>query len=379
MEWKDLSPALGKGLQRLGIRELTEIQKETFAPALAEKNIVGCSPTGTGKTFAYLLPVIQKNQPDGGISKELYAMIVAPSKELCIQICREINRISNNSGVPVTAAALFGGVNKERQKSTLKSHPNIVVGTYPRLYELIKERKLPAHQVKTLIVDEADQLCRAEHLDGMLALRKCLMRDTQIMLFSASMKWNMDGYLADLSKEEFVKIFTKDKLTIPTNIHHFYFVTERRERIEEVRKVIKASGTHRCLIFASSQYDADEITQKLQYHHYSVECLHAKDPSNKRRQVMDSFAKGDLEFIVCSDLAARGIHFDSVDTVINIGLPDQPNDYLHRAGRCGRDGKESFCLSILTENELSRVKAIQKTFSINFCAKKLYQGAIVRK
>ena len=286
------------------------------------KNIIACSGTGTGKTLAFLLPVIMKNIDN----KELYAVVITPSKELCIQICSQINQLSNNSGIPITAAALFSGVNKQRQLQTLKSKPNIVVGTYQRIYELIKEdRKLAAHQVKTLIIDEAD------------------------------------------------KILNK------ANIEHYYFTVEKRELIETVRKVIKALDTKHCLIFSNSKYDIEEITQKMEFHHYNVKSLHGKLDKNKRRQITDDFRSGKVSYLICSDMAARGLHFDNVDTVINIGLPDKPVDYLHRAGRCGRDGSKAVCASVITENDIPRIKAVQKTFRVNMMPKKLYQGKIVRK
>ena len=372
-------PRLVKGLNRLKIQELTAIQKECFKPALEGKNIIGCSPTGSGKTFAYLLPIIQKNHSEQPISKELYAVIIVPSKELSIQICSSINQLSNHSGIPVTAAALFGGVNKNRQLETLKSKPNIVVGTYARIYELIKEKKLPAYQVKTLIIDEADQMLKPEHFDGILALRKCLMRDVQIMLFSASIKQNVEKLSSELSLYPFVKIFTNEKLTIPGNIHHYYFVTEKRDQIEEARKVLKATDSHHCMIFVNSKYDAEEITQKLIYHNYSVAGLTSNMSSNERRQLIDSFKQGKFDCIICSDLAARGLHFDHVDTIISIGLPDQNNDYLHRAGRCGRNGHEGISIAIITPKEEFKIKNLQKTFAINMLPKKLYQGKIVRK
>lgn len=372
-----LDSRLEKGLNKLRIKELTSVQTECLTPGVEGKNIIACSPTGTGKTFAYLLPIIQANN-SAEISKELYAVILVPSKELSIQICSQINQLSNQSGIPVTAAALFGGVNKQRQLNTLKSKPNIVVGTYGRIYELIKERRLPAHQVKTLVIDEADQLCKEQHLDGILALRKCFMRDIQVMMFSASIKSNVEKVSTDLSIYPFVNIFTKDKISIPSNIKHLYFTVERRDRIEEVRKVIKASGTHHCMIFVNSKFDAEEITQKLEFHQYKVASLTANLNSNARRQIVDQFHKNQIEILICSDMAARGMHFDHLDTIINIGLPEKPVDYLHRAGRCGRDGSEANVLSIVTDSDLPKIKTIQKTFSLNFIAKKLYQGKIVR-
>ena len=370
-----LDERLVKGLGKIGIKELTEVQKECLEPALANKNIIACSGTGTGKTFAFLLPTIMNNIDN----KTLYAVIVAPSKELCIQICSQINLISNQSQIPVTAAALFGGVNKQRQLETLKSKPNIVVGTYQRIHELIKDKKISVHNVKTFIIDEADKVLTKDNIEDVLALRKCCMRDIQVMLFSASINDNTKEYSKLLSNEEFVNILTKSKITIPTNIEHIYFVVERRDKMETVRKVIKALDTKHCMIFANSKFDTDEITQKLEYHNYKAGCIHAKCDKNQRRQIMDGFKTGKIDYLICSDIAARGLDFKNVNAVINIGLPEKPVDYLHRAGRCGRDGSKAICASIITENELKIIQGIRKTFSVNLLQKKLYKGQVARK
>ncbi|MCM1309370.1 MAG: DEAD/DEAH box helicase [Butyrivibrio sp.] len=370
----ELDRRLIDGLDKIGIRELSAIQKECLEPALNGKNIIACAATGTGKTFAYLLPIISANAG----SASLYSVILAPTKELCIQICSQINLLSNSSGIPVTAAALFGGVNKQRQQQVLKSKPNIVVGTYQRIYELIKERRISVHNVKSFVIDEADRLVNSENIDGIMLLRKCFMRDIQIMLFSASVT-NAAQKTAALLSDNFVKIFTNEKLQIPSNIEHIYFTVERQDKIETVRKVIKALAAHNCIIFSNSKYDADEIAQKLEYHHYNAKCIHAGCDKNLRRQIVDSFRNGKTDYLICSDIAARGLDFKNVNAVINIGLPSKPTDYLHRAGRCGRGGQKAVCASIITENELRAVKACQKAFGINILPKKLYQGKIVRK
>ena len=370
-----LDSRLVKGLNKSGIKELTDIQKQTLTPALEGKNIIGSSGTGTGKTFAFLLPTIMNNIDN----KTLYAVIIAPSKELCIQICSQINLISNQSGIPVTAAALFSGVNKQRQLDTLKSKPNIVVGTYQRIYELIKDKKISVHNVKTFIVDEADKVLTKDNMDDILVLRKCCMRDIQVMLYSASISDNTRELAKQLSNDEFVNILTTDKITIPTNIEHIFFVVERRERIEMARKVIKALDAKHCMIFANSKYDTDEVAQKLAYHNYNAAFIHGNCDKNQRRQIIDGFKNNKIEFLICSDIAARGLDFKNVNTVINIGLPEKAVDYLHRAGRCGRDGSKAVCASIITESELKYIQNIRKTFAVNLLQKKLYKGQIVRK
>lgn len=364
-----------KGLNKIGIKELTDIQNQTLTPALEGKNIIGCSGTGTGKTFAFLLPTIMNNIDN----KTLYAVIIAPSKELCIQICSQINLISNQSGIPVTAAALFSGVNKNRQLDVLKSKPNIVVGTYQRIHELVKDKKISVHNVKTFIVDEADKLLNKDNMEGVLALRRCCMRDIQIMLFSASINDNTREFAKQLSNDEFVNILTNNKITIPTNIEHIYFVVERRDKIETVRKVIKALGAKHCMIFANSKYDTDEIAQKLIYHNYNAAFIHGNCDKNERRRIIDGFKTSKIDYLICSDMAARGLDFKNVNAVINIGLPEKPVDYLHRAGRCGRDGQKAVCASIITENELKSIQGIRKTFNVNLLQKKLYKGQVVRK
>ena len=371
----ELNDKLKDGLKKLGINTLTAIQDQCLEPATMGENIIGCSNTGTGKTFAYLLPVISANMDN----HELYAVIICPSKELCIQICSQINQLSNNSDIPITAAALFGGVNVSRQLQTLKSKPNIVVGTYQRIYELIKMKKLAAHQVKSFIIDEADSLLNKDNFDGVRELRKCFMRDIQIMCFSASMQDKTCKMAEELSVKPFVKIFTNDRLNIPTNISHMYFISEKRDRIELTRKVIHAIGSKPGLIFCGSKYDTEELYQKLIFYKYNVQYLNANCDKNIRRQIIERFKAGKTDYLICSDVAARGLDFADIDVIINVGLPDKPIDYLHRAGRCGRHGQESICASIVSDNELSKIKSIQKAFGTNMMQKKLYNGKIVRK
>ena len=374
MNINDLDSRLIKGLNSVQIKDLTDIQKKCFEPAFNGSNIIASSRTGTGKTLAFLLPIISANIDN----HTLYSVILAPTKELCIQICQEINKLSNSSGIVITAAALFGGVSKQRQLQTLKSKPNIVVGTYDRIYELIKDKRISVHNVKTLVIDEADKILVKRNMPDILALRKCFLRDIQVMLFSASIKESTCMEAESLSGN-YIKIFTNDKIQIPSNISHYYFISERRDRIETSRKVISALKNRHCIIFTSSKYDTEEISQKLRYHNYNAEHLSAGCDKNLRRQIVDRFRSGKTDYLICSDLVSRGLDFKNVDLVLNIGLPDKPVDYLHRCGRCGRDGKDALCISIVTENELDKIKKIQKTYNVNILAKKIYQGKIVRK
>lgn len=375
----EIDSRIQTAFKALKLTELTDIQARTYEKALKGNNILGCSKTGTGKTFAYLIPTFVRNNDDESSSnKTLYSIIVAPGKELCIQICSQINKLSNNSGIPVSAVAVFGGVNTQRQLQALKTKPNIIVGTFQRISELICDKKISVHNVKTLIFDEADKLLVKENMEEIKAFRKHFLRDTQIMCFSASINEQTRKNAENLSIHEFVNILTNERLEVPKNIEHIYFSVEKRDAIETSRKVIKALNVSRYIIFSNSRYETDEIYQKLNYHKYNVGMIHAGLKQNQKRQVIDDFQAGKTSILICSDITARGLDFDNVDAVINIGLPDKNTDYLHRAGRCGRNGQKAVCASIITENDLSKVKSIRKSFSLNFIAKKVYQGKIVK-
>ena len=152
-----------------------------------------------------------------------------------------------------------------------------------------------------------------------------------------------------------------------------------RDKNETVRKVIKASNASKAIIFANKRYDIDEITQKLKYHNYKVEALHAEGNKFRNKNIVKDFMDGKLQYIVASDYAARGMHFDDVDVIINISLPEEATEYVHRAGRCGRNGKSGICISIITDGELNKVKKFQKDLAINMVERSLYQGKLVAK
>lgn len=363
-------------LKKQNITELTDIQKDCFDPVMEGKSIIASSNTGTGKTLAYLLPVYQYHIASKDNS--LNTVIIAPTKELCMQIINQIKLLSQNAHLDLKAVAVIGGTNEKRQLEQLKTKPQIIVGTYSRIYDLIKLKKIPAHLVKFFIIDEADKMLNNDNVVGVTDLRKCFMRDIQICLFSASINAKCKKNAENLGKD-FVNIFTSNRVTIPTNIDHYYILSTKRDKIETVRKAIKALNSTHCLIFANSRYDIEEITQKMKYHHYDIESLDSNKDKNARKHIIQAFSDKKLQFLVASDVASRGLHFNDLDSVINIGLPDQPLDYLHRAGRCGRNGQKAFCVSILTENELDTIKKYQKTLNINIIQKKLYQGKIVAK
>jgi superfamily II DNA/RNA helicase len=357
------------------ITEPNIVQIKSNKAIAAGKDIIVSSPTGSGKTLAYLLPLIARTD----ISlKTVQVIITAPSQELCIQIGKIITELYGKDVIASKVAVLIGDGNISRQIEQLKKKPVFVIGTPQRLRQLIEAKKLHVHDVKTLVFDEADKLFDKNNYDDIAAIRKSCMKRTQVLLFSASIT---NKTIKQASAFTFNPVIHDLNQTyespIPTSIKHYYVVTDRRERIETLRKIVKALKCEKAIIFINSRYDLDETFQKLEYHHYKAASISGSKDKQMKRKAISDFANGDINFLLSTDISARGLQFDNIDVVVNLNLPEESTDYQHRAGRCGRNGKTGICISIITENELDKIKKLQKQFNINMVKKKLYNGKLV--
>lgn len=352
----------------------TPVQADSYAHILNNKNIIARSETGSGKTLAYLVPLFERINPQ---ERALYSIILVPTHELAIQIHKQIELLAANSGKSVRSVVLIGNGNINRQIEQLKSKPHIIVGTSGRILELIKKKKISAHTVKTLIIDEADKMLDKNNLQPLMDVRKCLYRDIQILMYSASFNKKSMETASQIAADAVILKYN-EKETIPSSITHMYVITTRREKIETLRSICNAIKPDKCMIFTNTQYDTNEAYQKLLHHHYKVENLSGEQNKLERRNAMERFRSGKSDYLISTDIASRGLHIDNVDAVINVNVPSEPKDYLHRCGRCGRNNQKGICISIVTENELEHIKAYQKAFAINILKKKLYKGALVK-
>ena len=324
---QQLDYRMRKALNAQNITELTEIQSLCIPQIIEGHNVSGGAKTGTGKTLAYLIPVYEyllKLTPEQ--THDFACVIAVPAKELAFQISRQIELLSDN----------------------LSFNAKAVVAIDKDNFQLSME------------------------------LKKCFYRDVQTLFFTATYG---EKYRKNLEKTdiEVMKLSTSRIVSTPESIKHYYVVCQHRDKNETVRKVIKASNATKAIIFANKRYDIDEITQKLKYHNYKVDALHAEGNKFRNKNIVKDFMSGRLQYVVASDYAARGMHFDDVDVIININLPEESTEYVHRAGRCGRNGKAGMCISIITDGELNKVKKFQKDLSINMVERSLYQGRLVAK
>ena len=365
---------IAEGLLLQGIEEPTTVQADCYPYIKEQKNVIASSQTGSGKTLAYLVPLMEQIDVE---EKRLYTLILVPTYELSMQVLKQVELLAKNSKKAVRAVSLIGNGNINRQIEQLKCKPHIIVGTSQRILELIKRKKISAHTVSTLVIDEADKMMDKNNLQPMLDVRKCLYKNIQILMFSASMNKKATEKACEIAVDAVV-IKYQDKETIPDNIRHIYVLTTRKEKIETLRSICSAVQPNKCMIFLTTQYDTKEAFDKLSYHHYKIENLTGKDDKNHRKNAMEHFKTGKANYLIATDVAARGLHIDHVDTVINVSLPADAQDYLHRCGRCGRNQEDGLCISIITENELNKIKMLQKAFGINIVCKKLYKGKLVR-
>jgi len=360
------------------IVDMTEIQRQTYKHIMDNRDIIACSSTGTGKTLAYLIPIINRLKSN---THNIQAVVLVPTAELAIQVNNTLKDIFAHMDNTFSSVPLIGDVNISRQIDSIKSNkPAIIIGTPNRIHQLISNKKIKVHEVKTLVLDEADKLFDKTFIQDVEAIRKSLMKFTQVLLFSASVdKKTRTNTLC--FKPIFIDINSNSGNTsqIPSTIKHISVISDRRERIETLRKIIKAVKPEKAIIFVNSKYDLEESLQKLEYHHYNVASIAGNKDNSAKKAAIENFRSGKIQLLIATDIAARGLQIDNIDTVINVNLPEDNKEYIHRCGRCGRNGNAGTCISIITDNELNKIKSYQKAFHINIVTKKLYQGKLVAK
>ncbi|MDV3426819.1 MAG: DEAD/DEAH box helicase [Bacillota bacterium] len=368
-----LNENLIKGLTKEEITAPTEIQTKAIPKLLENKDIIGQSETGSGKTLTYLLPIFQKIKWD---KREMQAVILAPTHELVMQIDREIKLLAENSNTPVTSISIIGNVNIKRQIEKLREKPHILVGSAGRILELIKLRKINAQTVKTIVIDEGDKLLDENNIDQVKAVIKTTMKDRQLMIFSATIREETIDIAKNLMKlPEIIKI---DEMSpVNQNIVHNYLTCEQRDKIVVLRKLIAALNPVRAIVFINKSDEIEITVSKLKFHKLNAYGIYGNAPKEERKKAMEDFRNGKLQILVASDLAARGLDIKDVTYIFNLDLPEDPKEYLHRAGRTGRCGENGIAITLVTEYEIPIIKRYEKAFNIKIEEKYLYKGNLL--
>lgn len=371
-----LSAALAAGMAKAGMTIPTAIQQDTIPVVLAGRDVIGQSPTGTGKTLAYLLPLFQKIDTT---KREIQACILAPTHELSIQIQRQIELLAGNSGLSIVAAPLIGNVNIARQIDKLKEKPHIITGSAGRILELIQKKRINAQTIKTIILDEVDRLLDDKNIDSIKAVIKTTQKDRQLLAFSATMPPTaLKQAQALMNNPQLVSVSAKNAEVMP-NLEHLYFAADQRDKFEILRKIIRTTNIAQALVFINHSDDVELTVDKLNYHSITAAGIHGSFLKEDRKKAMEGFKNGKIQLLVASDLAARGLDIPGIEYVVNLDLPEDPQVYLHRAGRTGRAGRSGVVISIVSPREMSLIAKYEKVLQIKMLPKHITHGKVFDK
>lgn len=362
------------GLEKQNITIPTGIQETAIPFALENKDIIAEAHTGTGKTLAFLIPIFEKINVE---KREMQAIILAPTHELVVQIESQIKLLSTNSGINVTSLSIMGESNIEKQIKKLKEvKPHIIVGSPGRILDLIKKKKITAHTIKTIVLDEADNLLSKNKPVIIKDIIKSTMKDRQLMFFSASINKETLKLAKTLVKDvEIIKI--ENKSEINPKIEHICILGSLRDRFENLRKLLAAEQPQRAIVFVNNNTDLRQINEKLQYHKVKSTAIYGNASKEERQRALDAFRRGKCNVLVSSDLSARGLDIPEVSHIISLDFPVNPDEYLHRAGRTARGNNSGVSVCLITNKDIEILQSYEKAFDIEFTVKKLYGGKLM--
>ena len=362
------------GLEKQNITIPTGIQETAIPFALENKDIIAEAHTGTGKTLAFLIPIFEKINVE---KREMQAIILAPTHELVVQIESQIKLLSTNSGINVTSLSIMGEPNIEKQIKKLKEvKPHIIVGSPGRILDLIKKKKITAHTIKTIVLDEADNLLSKNKPVIIKDIIKSTMKDRQLMFFSASINKETLNLAKTLVKDvEIIKI--ENKSEINPKIEHICILGSLRDRFENLRKLLAAEQPQRAIVFVNNNTDLRQINEKLQYHKVKSTAIYGNASKEERQRALDAFRRGKCNVLVSSDLSARGLDIPEVSHIISLDFPVNPDEYLHRAGRTARGNNSGVSVCLITNKDIEILQSYEKAFDIEFTVKKLYGGKLM--
>ena len=363
-----------EGLHKETIVNPTQVQEKAIPLALNNQDLLATAATGSGKTLAYILPAFERIDPS---SKALHTLVLAPTHELVVQINTVIKRLAKNASTPIRSTTLVGGVNIKRQIEALKSKPQIIVGTPGRVLELIKMKKVKAHQVKTIVIDEADKLLADSNHETVKAIVKTTLRDRQLVAFSASLHSNTQARAEAMMKDASIINLTSTETN--TNIDHLCMIVDRRKKIIVLRKLLHAIQPEKALVFINRNEMVQEVVSKLNYHQVKTEGIFGNATKPERKKALDAFKSGKSKVLIASDLLARGLDLKGLTHVINLDLPEDLNEYIHRVGRTGRAGQAGTALSLIDEREINDLLAVERHFDVEFTVMELSRGKFIER
>lgn len=350
----------------MGFEEASPIQAQAIPVQMEERDIIGQAQTGTGKTAAFGIPLLQKVDPK---VKKLQAVALCPTRELAIQVADEVRRLAKYMhGVKVVP--IYGGQDIVKQIRSLKDGTQIIIGTPGRVMDHMRRKTVKFDQVHTVVMDEADEMLNMGFLEDMETILSQLPEERQTVMFSATMPPAIMEIARKFQKEPVTVKVVKKELTVP-KVTQYYYEVKPKSKMEVMCRLLDMYAPKLSVVFCNTKKQVDELVQALQGRGYFAEGLHGDLKQIQRDRVMNSFRNGKTEILVATDVAARGIDVDDVEAVFNYDLPQDDEYYVHRIGRTGRAGREGIAFSFVVGKEVYKLRDIQR-----YCKTKIVPQAI---
>jgi len=350
-----LSAEALKAIDKLGFEKASPIQAEAIPPLLAGKDVVGQSQTGSGKTAAFALPAIEK--VDANV-KRVQVIVLCPTRELAVQVSEEIHKLSLFKR-GIHALPIYGGQSYERQYAGLKAGAQIVIGTPGRVMDHMRRGTLRLETVKMVILDEADVMLDMGFRDDIEVILKAVPAERQTVFFSATMPRAIQELIKKYARDPQQVQIEQKAMTVPT-VEQAYYEVDRRFKVELLTRLIDIHDMKLGIIFCNTKRMVDDLVDHLNAQGYSADRLHGDMTQAMRDRVMNKFRRSNLEFLVATDVAARGIDVENVEVVFNYDLPYDVEDYVHRIGRTGRAGRSGRAISFVAGRELFQINQIER-------------------
>mgnify|MGYP001944488690 FL=1 len=349
-----ITDSLLKALASMGFEEATPIQAQTIPHAMLGKDVIGQAQTGTGKTAAFGIPMIEQFERN---VRQIQGLVVAPTRELAIQVAEEINRLGRFKGI--RALPIYGGQHMERQIRALKDKPHIVVATPGRLLDHMRRRTIRTDNVQIAVLDEADEMLNMGFIDDIREILKDIPEERQTLLFSATMPKEIREIATNMMKSP-KEIKVKSKEMTVENINQYFVEVPEKHKFDTLTNHLDIHAPTLAIVFSRTKKRVDEITEGLQARGFRAEGIHGDLTQGKRMSVLNKFKNGHVEVLVATDVAARGLDISGVTHVYNFDIPQDPESYVHRIGRTGRAGRTGEAISFITPRELPHLKLIEK-------------------
>ena len=360
----DLKEELLKAIQDMGFEEATPIQEHAIPIAMSGKDVIGQAQTGTGKTAAFAIPFLQMLEHEPFVQ----VLILTPTRELCIQIDKEVKKLSKY--LKLKSVAVYGGQDITRQIRELKARPQIIVATPGRLMDHMNRKTIRLEHLKMVVLDEADEMLNMGFVEDIETILASCPEERQTMMFSATMKEEIKKIANKFMNDpEIVKVKAQE-LTVPA-IEQQYFEVPESEKFKLLCRLLDIHNPELAMVFGRTKRRVDELTEALQKMGYQAEGLHGDLTQRHRDIVMNKFRNGQINILVATDVAARGLDVSGVTHVFNFDLPQEIDSYVHRIGRTGRAGKEGLALTFVEPREFGHLKAIEKTIKRRLTKTKL--------